>query len=118
MRNFLIIILCMLILTNSGLAYNLYHIKIIEEPLITDGSLSICTQKCFGYYIIEPKQQSEYQVRQKDLSTNFNFSTLKSDLKIKSQAIPAIFIKNHIAKIRSQHILRDSLHTFPFNFYY
>lgn len=108
----------MLILTNSGLAYNVYHIKIIEDALSSADNLNISSQKGYGYFIIEQKQLQEHSFRQKDLSTKFNLKTLKLELKIKSHTIPSIFIRKYNVEIKSKNIFKDFLHTFPFHFFY
>jgi hypothetical protein len=108
----------MLILTNSGLAYHFYQNKINEDEFFGNDNLCISPQKDYGYYIIEQKQQTDYQLRHKDLAIKFNFKICKTDLKIKSRVIPTIYIRKYLAKISSQSIFKDFRHAFPFHYFY
>lgn len=108
----------MLILTNSGLAYQVHHIKINEDALLGDNNLNISSQKDYGYYIIEQKQQTDFLTRHKDLALKFNLKICKPDLKIKSQIIPPNFIRKYLTEIRSQNIFKDFLHAFPFHYFF
>ena len=108
----------MLILTNSGLAYHVYHIKINDDATFVDNKLCISSQKDYGYFIIEQKQQSDYQVRHKDLAVKFNLKICNTDLKIKSHVIPPIYIRKYLTELRSKNIFKDFRHAFPFHYFF